>query len=61
VLDELYRYQNGTYFIDPELEKVRVSGVFSLKNPKQSLENLAYTHQLELDYYSAYLLKIKKR
>lgn len=61
VLDELYRYQNGTYFIDPELETVRVSGVFSLKDPKQSLENLAYTHQLELDYYSAYLLKIKKR
>lgn len=61
VLDELYRYQNGTYFLAPELENVHVSGVFSLKNPKQSLENLAYTHQLELDYYSSYLLKIKKR
>lgn len=61
VLEELYRYQDGSYFIDPALEKVPVSGVFSLKDPKQSLENLAYTYQLELDYYSTYLLKIKKR
>jgi len=61
VIGELYRYKKGTYFIDPTLKDLRVSGVFSLKNPQQSLETLAYTHQLELSYYSAYLLKIKKR
>lgn len=61
VLYELYRYQKGTYLIDPELKDIRISGVFSLKNTQQSLETLAYTHQLELTYYSPYLLKIKKR
>lgn len=61
VLDELYRYKKGTYFIDPELKDIHISGVFSLQNTQQSLETLAYTHQLELSYYSPYLLKIKKR
>ncbi|WP_332604407.1 FecR family protein [Acinetobacter sp. ESBL14] len=61
VLDELYRYKKGTYFIEPALKDLRVSGVFSLKNPQQSLETLAYTHQLELSYYTPYVLKIKKR
>ncbi|EPF79689.1 sensor [Acinetobacter gyllenbergii] len=61
VIGELYRYKKGTYFITPELKDLRVSGVFSLKNPQQSLETLAYTHQLELSYYTPYVLKIKKR
>ncbi|MEB6666710.1 FecR domain-containing protein [Acinetobacter vivianii] len=61
VLDELYRYKKGTYLIDTELKKIPISGVFSLQNPQQSLDTLAYTHQLELSYYSPYLLKIKKR
>ncbi|MCH7313783.1 FecR domain-containing protein [Acinetobacter sp. ANC 3882] len=61
VLDELYRYKKGTYLIDTELKNIPISGVFSLQNPQQSLDTLAYTHQLELNYYSPYLLKIKKR
>ncbi|MDF2416484.1 DUF4880 domain-containing protein [Acinetobacter beijerinckii] len=61
VLHELYRYKKGTYFIDTELKNIPISGVFSLQNPQQSLDTLAYTHQLELNYYSPYLLKIKKR
>ncbi|NNP71076.1 FecR domain-containing protein [Acinetobacter sp. Ac_5812] len=61
VIGELYRYKKGTYFIEPALKDLRVSGVFSLKNPQQSLETLAYTHQLELSYYTPYILKIKKR
>ncbi|MBJ9704727.1 FecR domain-containing protein [Acinetobacter calcoaceticus] len=61
VLDELFRYKKGTYSIDPELKNIKISGVFSLKNPQQSLETLAYSHQLELTYYSPYLLNIKKR
>ncbi|MCH7336368.1 FecR domain-containing protein [Acinetobacter sp. NIPH 2699] len=61
VLDELYRYKKGTYLIDSELKNIHISGVFSLNNTQQSLETLAYTHQLELSYYSPYLLKIKKR
>jgi transmembrane sensor len=61
VLDELYRYKKGTYLIDTELKNIPISGVFSLQNPQQSLDTLAYTHQLELSYYSPYLLKIKKR
>lgn len=61
VLDELFRYKKGTYSIDPELKDIKISGVFSLKNPEQSLETLAYSHQLELTYYSPYLLNIKKR
>ncbi|MBD2848971.1 FecR domain-containing protein [Acinetobacter baumannii] len=61
VLDELFRYKKGTYHLDPELKNLKISGVFSLKNPEQSLETLAYSHQLELNYYSQYLLSIKKR
>lgn len=61
VLDELFRYKKGTYYLDPELKNIKISGVFSLKNPEQSLETLAYSHQLELNYYSQYLLNIKKR
>lgn len=61
VLDELFRYKKGTYHLDPELKNLKISGVFSLKNPEQSLETLAYSHQLELNYYSQYLLNIKKR
>ena len=61
VLDELYRYKKGTYHIDTELKNIPISGVLSLQNPQQSLDTLAYTHQLELSYYSPYLLKIKKR
>ena len=61
VLSELYRYRKGTYFLDENLKAIPVSGVFSLKNTQQSLETLAYTHQLELNFYSPYLLKIKKR
>lgn len=61
VLDELFRYKKGTYHLDPELKNIKISGVFSLKNPEQSLETLAYSHQLELNYYSQYLLNIKKR
>jgi len=61
VLDELFRYKKGTYYLDPELKNIKISGVFSLKNPEQSLETLAYSHQLELNYYSPYLLNIKKR
>ena len=61
VLSELYRYRKGTYFLDEDLKAIPVSGVFSLKNTQQSLETLAYTHQLDLNFYSTYLLKIKKR
>jgi transmembrane sensor len=61
VLDELFRYKKGTYSLDQELKDIKISGVFSLKNPEQSLETLAYSHQLELIYYSPYLLNIKKR
>lgn len=61
VLDELFRYKKGTYHLAPELKNIKISGVFSLKNPEQSLETLAYSHQLELNYYSQYLLNIKKR
>lgn len=61
VLDELFRYKKGSYHLDAELKNIKISGVFSLKNPEQSLETLAYSHQLELNYYSPYLLNIKKR
>ncbi|EXS25784.1 fecR family protein [Acinetobacter sp. 742879] len=61
VLDELFLYKKGTYHLAPELKNIKISGVFSLKNPEQSLETLAYSHQLELNYYSPYLLNIKKR
>lgn len=61
VLHELYRYQKGHYFIDSDIKNIPVSGVFSLSNIHQSLEALAYTHQLELDFYSAYLLHVKKK
>ncbi|MHC6186755.1 FecR domain-containing protein [Acinetobacter sp. X9] len=61
VLDELFLYKKGTYHLAPELKNIKISGVFSLKNPEQSLETLAYSHQLELTYYSPYLLNIKKR
>lgn len=58
VLNEIYRYKKGAYFIDAELENHLISGVFSLQNPEQSLETLAYAHQLKLNYYSPYILKI---
>lgn len=61
VLDELFLYKKGIYHLAPELKNIKISGVFSLKNPEQSLETLAYSHQLELTYYSPYLLNIKKR
>jgi len=61
VLHELYRYQKGHYFIDQEIADQVVSGVFSLSNIHQSLETLAYTNHLELDFYSSYLLRVKKK
>ncbi|KAA8735664.1 DUF4880 domain-containing protein [Acinetobacter qingfengensis] len=60
VLTEIYRYQTGTYFMDSQIKNIRVSGVFSLKNPKQSIETLAKTYHLQLDYYSQYILHVKK-
>ena len=61
VLHELYRYKNGQYFIDPNIKNLTVSGVFSLSNTHQSLESLAYTNQLELNFYSPYVLYVKKK
>lgn len=61
VMHELYRYQKGRYFLAKELQNIPISGVFSLSNIEQSLETLAYTHQLELNYYSAYLLNVQKK
>ena len=61
VLSELYRYKKGTYFLDESLKAIPVSGVFSLQNTQQSLETLAYSHQLDLNFYSRYVLKIKKK
>ena len=61
VLSELYRYKKGTYFLDESLKAIPVSGVFSLQNTQQSLETLAYSHQLDLNFYSPYVLKIKKK
>lgn len=61
VLEELYRYKQGTYFIDDGLEDIQVSGVFSLKNIEQSLEALAYSNALQLDFYSPYVLTVKKQ
>lgn len=60
VLNELYRYQHGIYHLESDLKKLPVSGVFSLKNPHNSIETLAYTHALELENYGPYLLNIKK-
>lgn len=61
VIDEIYRYKKGTYLLDTELENHLISGVFSLQNTEQSLETLAYAHQLKLNYYSPYILKITKK
>lgn len=61
VLAELYRYKQGTYFIEDEIQDIQVSGVFSLKNIEKSLETLAYSNALELNYYSQYLLKVKNK
>lgn len=58
VMDELYRYRSGQYLLADELKNISVSGVFSLKNIQQSLESIAYTHQLELKSYTPYLLHI---
>lgn len=60
VLHELYRYQDGHYFIDKNVQNISVSGIFSLSDPQQSLETLASAHQLELDFYSSYVLYVKK-
>ncbi|WOE31505.1 MULTISPECIES: FecR domain-containing protein [unclassified Acinetobacter] len=60
VLNELYRYKKGHYFIDSRIENLPISGVFSLANIPQSLESLAYTHRLKLDFYSPYMLYVKK-
>ncbi|GAA5005884.1 FecR family protein [Acinetobacter puyangensis] len=60
VLAEIYRYQKGQYFIENTAKNIKVSGVFSLKNPKQSIETLAQTYDLKLNYYSEYVLYIKK-
>lgn len=58
VIDELYRYRSGQYLLSDKLKDIPVSGVFSLKNTQQSLEAIAYTHQLELKSYTPYLLHI---
>ena len=42
------------------IEKYKNFGRILSKNPEQSLETLAYSHQLEMNYYSQYLLNIKK-
>lgn len=60
VLHELYRYQEGHYFIDKTIQDIPVSGVFSLSDPQQSLETLASAHQLKLDFYSSYMLYVKQ-
>lgn len=59
VLAEIYRYQTGKYFIDDTSKHIKVSGVYSLKNPKQSIEALAKTYNLQLNYYSDYVLYVK--
>ena len=61
VLHELYRYQKGTYMLDKDLQDIPVSGVFSLSDIPQSLEALAFSHQLQLSYYSPYLLQVHKK
>lgn len=61
VIDELYRYHSGIYFIDPALETTQVSGVFSLKNTQQSIETLAQTYSLQLNYYSKHILRIQQK
>lgn len=60
VLHELYRYQQGTYFIDPSIENIQISGVFSLVHIDQSLEAIAHANSLNLGFYSPYILHIKK-
>lgn len=60
VLSEIYRYQNGKYFISDTAKHIQVSGVYSLKNPKQNIEALAKTYDLELSYYSDYILYVRK-
>ncbi len=60
MLHELYRYQEGHYFIDKAIQDIPVSGVFSLSDPQQSLETLASAHQLKLDFYSSYMLYVKQ-
>lgn len=61
VMHELYRYRQGIYFIDPALDKIQVSGVFSLKNTTQSIETLAQTYSLQLNYYGNHILSIKQK
>ena len=60
VLHELYRYQQGTYFIDPSIENIQISGVFSLVHINQSLETIAHANSLNLEFYSPYILHVKK-
>lgn len=61
VISELYRYKHGTYILDQSIQNTQVSGVFSLDNIQQSLETLAYSNQLELTFYTPYLLNIDKK
>lgn len=60
VINELYRYKHGTYFIDQDIENIKVSGVFSLANINQSLETIAHANGLNLEFYSPYILHIEK-
>lgn len=60
VLYELYRYHQGTYLIAPNIENIQVSGVFSLTDINQSLETIAYANHLHLEFYSPYILHVKK-
>ncbi|MDQ8935344.1 FecR domain-containing protein [Acinetobacter rudis] len=60
VIAELYRYRSGQYILADDIKDIKISGVFSLKNTQQSLEAIASSHQLKLDFYSDYLLHINK-
>ena len=60
VLYELYRYQKGTYYIDQNIENIKISGVFSLVNIDQSLETIAHANGLNLEFYSPYILHVEK-
>ncbi|MCH4248673.1 MAG: FecR domain-containing protein [Acinetobacter populi] len=60
VLAEIYHYRHGQYFIDEATKSIKVSGVFSLRNTQQSIETLAQTYDLKLNYYSEYVLYVSK-
>jgi transmembrane sensor len=61
VLAEINRYSKAHMLLQDQVKNIRVSGVFSLQNTAQSLETLAETYQLQLTYYSPYLLHISKK